>query len=362
MTSNLNEPLSIFADWTERQSLIKTFISDPSIEKFVFGCNQMGRRISDLIKISGFIDDKTSQVHFNDVPVIRSTEIPKDAIVVSAIVGVSPVSVERYLNSLEVSHVDYFSFMSESGLDLAPIPFWGDARADMMANHQRYTSLLDRMVDDESKKVMSDFIDFRQTLDLRFLESYDNRQAEQYFENFLGLERSGLNFFDLGCFDGYTSSEFARLSPHYGSISAFEPIPRLFEECASNLKPLRDCTVHNFGASNRTTETMFTDDGSSSAHSTTGEVVVQLRKLDDENLPLPDLVKIDIEGSEIPALEGMRETLLRSQSALAVACYHYPNEMLDIVDFWDKCGLKGNLHVRHYTEGTTETVVFLVPE
>ena len=361
MTKSNNFGESVILDWATRSELTKLFVEDSSVQKFVFGCNQLGLRISQLVHITGFIDDQMDSDIFNGFPVIRSTEIPTKAIVVSAIVGVLPVSVERLLHSRGVDHVDYFSFLNESRLDLLPVPFWGNAQEDMNKNLKRYELLEDRMGDDESKQVLSDFINFRKTLDLRYLESYSNRQSEQYFESFLQLDQPNINFFDLGCFDGFTSLEFARLSPRYGSISAFEPIPRLYHSARDNLRNLGSCTIYNFGASDRDQIAYFSDAGSSSAHSASGDVQVELRRLDDQILPSPNLVKIDIEGSEIEALWGMQKYIAKSKPAFAVACYHYPHEMLELVDFWDHLNLQGSLHMRHYTEGTTETVVFLVP-
>ena len=353
---------SAIHDWDYRKKLVKQFVSDSTIDKYVFGCNTLGKQISDQIEVTGFVDDLISNKFFHGKPVVRSSEIPSQSIVVSAIVGVLPVTVERHLDALGVAHVDYFIFLMESGLNLGPIPFWGDAHGDMVENSSTYASLLQLMGDEISKQSLQDFINFRTKLDLRYMEKYTDRQSEQYFEDFLNLDRSGLNFFDLGCYDGYTSKKFAHLSPQYNSISAFEPIPRLFEDSSRNLRELRDCTVYNYGASAQQFHTKFRDAGSSSSESNSGDIEVELRRLDDQELPEPHLIKVDIEGSEIVALQGMREAITKSKPMMAVACYHYPSEVLELTKFWASLGLSGKMYFRHYTEGTTETVLFLCPE
>lgn len=350
-----------FADWDTRTKIVHEFIHGTSRPKFVFGCNRLAERIGELINLTGFIDDTIGIKNFGQKPVIKSQDIPANAIVVSAIIGVLPVSIERHIHSFTINHVDYFAFAKISQLDLTPIPFWGGAHEDMKINAARYETIKNRMGSEISRKTMDDLISFRGQMDLAHMVGYENRQDKQYFEDFLHLDRDGLNFFDLGCFDGFTSSEFARLSPQYSSINAFEPIPRLFNDCRENLKHLKDCEVHNFGASSQSQSLMFTDDGSSSTASSGAGVLVELKKLDDLTLPLPDLVKIDIEGAELHALRGMSQLIQEAKPMMAIACYHYPDEILDIVDFWDSLSLEGTLEVRHYTEGTTETVLFFIP-
>jgi FkbM family methyltransferase len=351
-----------FADWNSRSRIVEEFVHGTSHARYVFGCNDLAKRIGDLINLTGFIDDRISVNNFAGKPVVRSQDVQTNAIVVSAIFGVLPVTVERHLHSLGVNHVDYFAFAKLSKLDLAPIPFWAGAHEDMQKNLKRYEAIKARMGSEISRKTMDDLISFRSQMDLHHMSKYKNRQDQQYFEDFLNLERDGLNFFDLGCFDGFTSSEFARLSPGYSTINAFEPIPRLFNDCQKNLINLRDCVVHNFGVSDQSQSLTFADDGSSSAPSASAGVLVNLRKLDDLTLPLPDLIKIDIEGAELRALRGMSQIIQKAQPMMAIACYHYPNEILDIVDFWDSLSLSGTLEIRHYTEGTTETVIFLIPK
>lgn len=361
MTSSSVGSTSFISDWNSRISLTHEFLSTSERPKYVFGCNSLAQRISALVKVHGFIDDITQSSTFEGLPVIRSVDVPPNSIVVSAIIGVLPVSVERHLHNLLVDHIDYFAFSKISKLDLAAIPFWEGAHEDMRINLARYKKIADRMGDEVSQRTMSDLISFRYEMNLEYMIGYTNRQHEQYFEPFLQLDRMNLNFFDLGCFDGFTSAEFARLSPQYSSISAFEPMSRLHSDCCNNLRELRNCVVHNFGASDLEQSLIFVDDGSSSTVSSGEGELVSLKRLDDLTLPRPDLIKIDIEGAELQALRGMSGILQESRPMMAIACYHYPNEILEIVDFWDSIGLTGALELRHYTEGTTETVLFIVP-
>jgi FkbM family methyltransferase len=358
----MNERDHSLLPWEDRKLLVNDFVHSKEVNKFVFGCNQLGQRISELVNIAGFVDDRFAESEFAGHPVLKSNQIPSGSIVVSAIVGISPVSVERMLHELGVDHVDYFAFLRESGLALMQIPFWGDAHNEMIENWDEYVSLLNRMSDDASVEAFHDFMLFRKTMNLEYMTKYTDRQREQYFESFLELNRNGLNFFDLGCFDGFTSAEFSRHSPNYSTINAFEPVPRLFESCELNLRSIRDCVVHNFGAASESRKEYFLDDGSSSSISSSGNIEVQLRRLDDVPLPPPSLVKIDIEGAELDALLGMSRTIETSRPMFAVAAYHYPSETRDLVRFWDSLGLTGQLNFRHYTEGTTESVLFLCPQ
>ncbi len=73
-------------------------------------------------------------------------------------------------------------------------------------------------------------------------------------------------------------------------------------------------------------------------------------------------VKIDIEGAEGLAIEGMTRHILDEHPKLAISVYHkaddfwkIPEQILTIRDDYE-------LYMRHYTEGTDETVMFFMPK
>jgi hypothetical protein len=76
----------------------------------------------------------------------------------------------------------------------------------------------------------------------------------------------------------------------------------------------------------------------------------------------PTMVKIDIEGGELNALKGMRFVLEESIPAFALAAYHHPSQSLELFEFVDQIKDGYQPYLRHYTEGTTETVLYMIPK
>ena len=73
-------------------------------------------------------------------------------------------------------------------------------------------------------------------------------------------------------------------------------------------------------------------------------------------------LKMDIEGTELLALEGASQTISRCKPRMAICVYHnasdlwrIPQKVLSIFDGYD-------IYLRHYTEGVTETVMFFIPQ
>jgi hypothetical protein len=106
----------------------------------------------------------------------------------------------------------------------------------------------------------------------------------------------------------------------------------------------------------------FSSSGSTSGARVDGELEIQVDTLDSFGIDRVSFLKMDIEGSELAAIAGARETILRCHPRLAIAAYHHPSdlwripqEVLAIRDDYD-------LFLRHYTEGVTETVIFFLPQ
>jgi FkbM family methyltransferase len=71
-----------------------------------------------------------------------------------------------------------------------------------------------------------------------------------------------------------------------------------------------------------------------------------------------DFVKLDIEGSELAALEGAAETLRRFRPRLAIAAYHRADDLLELPAFIAGLGLGYRFAIGHYTMSDEETVLF----
>jgi FkbM family methyltransferase len=104
--------------------------------------------------------------------------------------------------------------------------------------------------------------------------------------------------------------------------------------------------------------THIANGGSTSSHQSVTTIT-----LDDfcRHMPRVDFIKMDIEGAELPALEGARETLIRHRPKLAIALYHSLDDFVQIPRFLSDLNLDYTYYLDHTTIHHEETVLFAAP-
>jgi len=142
------------------------------------------------------------------------------------------------------------------------------------------------------------------------------------------LVRPGATVLDVGAHIGYYTLLFSRLAGPHGRVVAFEPSPR-------NLPVLRWHVARNRCANVRveaaavaaeTGTARFTaDTGSGTGRlAESGTVEVRTIRLDDfldAGGPMPDVLKIDVEGAELAVLRGAARVLRDAQPAILLSTH-----------------------------------------
>lgn len=138
------------------------------------------------------------------------------------------------------------------------------------------------------------------------------------------LLKEGMTFVDLGAHRGYYTLLASKLVGEKGRVFAFEPAPENFALLARNVKGRRNVSLVQKAVSNKSgTAKFFLSPDDSVTHSLykVGDnrqwVEVEVTNLDeffkdkDSNI---DFVKMDIEGAEMNALEGMTKTIRENKN------------------------------------------------
>ena len=120
------------------------------------------------------------------------------------------------------------------------------------------------------------------------------------------------------------------------AVAAFEPDRDNFKQLTAVLTQsdpqINFCSAWPCAVDAETSQFMFDGGrGAGSTISTSGQQVVQSVSLD-QALPnfRPNLIKMDIEGSEYRALLGARETIKKYRPGLAICLYHKPEHLWQI--------------------------------
>ena len=69
---------------------------------------------------------------------------------------------------------------------------------------------------------------------------------------------------------------------------------------------------------------------------------------------------MDIEGAELEALKGAKETIKRNHPKLAICVYHKPEDIVDIPKFILELDPEYKLYLRHYSDNAGETVLYAI--
>lgn len=80
-------------------------------------------------------------------------------------------------------------------------------------------------------------------------------------------------------------------------------------------------------------------------------------KGDELNL-IPSFIKMDIEGSELMALDGLSKTIGKYRPTLAICAYHQPDDLWEIPLMIHSINDRYKIILRHHSYETTETVCY----
>ena len=345
-----------------KERLFQRLMAGSGSPVYVLGRNKYAERVSRAVAVGAFIDDFAKEKTYLERPVIRMSNLPAKCLVVSCVMDSLPVTALDRLRSAGVRDViDYFTLARLAPKVFAPVDFCSRNRADILEHKARYQQVYDRLADETSRQHFAKVVAFRLNMDLEAMRGFSLAIDRQYFENFLPVVTNGV-FVDGGGYDGQTTERFAVWNPTYRRIHYFEPLPAMMEVSRSKLAGLRDVNLVQRGLFSRNDRLHFeAGAGPASSLSPTGQIEIEVVRLDDEVQEPITFMKLDIEGAEHEALQGAATHIRTETPALAVCIYH------DQRDFWRvplrvlEINDRYNLFVRHYSESVRETVMFFVP-
>lgn len=346
----------------------------------IYGTGSMAQDVRRVLcdhgfSVIGFVDHMEGRpISLNGLPVSRPEEfrgLPKTESRPAVVLGIHnyqadiPAIVDRLeangLTSI-IPPVDLYDTYAE---DLGP-RYWLTSRGWYLSMETKIRTALDLWSDRDSKGLFRAMLEYRIRGDASLLPAHD--PENQYHPLGIPPWRTPLRLIDCGAFDGDTLEGFLRSSIPLERIAAFEPdtdsFSRLTHFVDTHESELPDVQLWPCGVFSQTNKFLFdAGHGLSSNISPTGTSVVQCVALDDV-LPTfaPNLIKMDIEGSEYDALVGACRMIKRYLPGLAISLYHRPEHLWQIPLWVEQITpRKYDMFLRSHARNDFELVFYAIP-
>ena len=133
--------------------------------------------------------------------------------------------------------------------------------------------------------------------------------------------------------------------PKAKTIEAFEPNPNMLSDLKQTTNKLNNCTVYNTALGDTTGKvSMQYETHTGTCHIKDYNGSINLRTLDSYNFQDVDIIKIDVEGFEIPVLNGAKQTILSQHPWIQIegnnSGKRYGRSKKDILNLLQSWGMK----------------------
>lgn len=184
----------------------------------------------------------------------------------------------------------------------------------------------------------------------------------QYFDVFEPEENEV--FIDAGSYDGGTILDFVQWAEgSYRKIIALEPLSDMCKgiEIMCRERNLHHIELYEAAAWNKEEKLFFTEDLTGSKVEEEGKITIKGMAIDDiVGQDRVTFIKMDIEGSELKALEGAKAVIQRDHPKLAISLYHKPEDIVELPAYILELVPEYRFYIRHYCSDVCETVLYAV--
>ena len=195
------------------------------------------------------------------------------------------------------------------------------------------------------------------------------RPGSMYFPEDLLKITADEVFVDCGAFDGDTVRAFLdRSANSFGRIVALEPDASNFRRLGIFVAGLPEQVrnkihLENAAVGSQSGKVRFEAIGTAGSQVTdAGTYEVQSRALDDVLADFgASLIKMDIEGSELSALEGAQNTIRKHVPALSICLYHKQEDLWTIPLYIASLSDKYRLYLRRHSDDCWEQICYAIP-
>ncbi len=193
-------------------------------------------------------------------------------------------------------------------------------------NESLFDAAYELLEDEKSKSDFVDVLNFKISGKVRYLFSCQS-EKEKIYEDILPLTTNE-TIVDLGAYDGDTIREFLKVTKgQYKKIYAFEPDEKNFRKLTAKTETLSNIERYNIGAGDKKETLFFAKKKGRNSHEAPDGIPVRFDSVDNVVADNVTFIKMDIEGSELKALEGARKTVERCRPKLYVCAYHRNEDM-----------------------------------
>lgn len=334
---------------------------------YIYGTGSMGMGMyRDLhnngIKVAGFIDHLDRAVDGSRVFKVGDVAAKESAVVILAVLN-SKADVRAIAKSLYefkriVPVVEFYEYFQ---IKKSQLRFW-------LTERKNYTEWQTDIIkankiwkDEKSQSLYLDIIEYRMNGDALMLPV---AEGNIYHPNDIPKWINPMRLIDCGAFTGDTIQELIGAGYKMDTAIALEPDPAPYRELTEYVNSTDQPIIpFQLGAwSGQNTMNFDARGDQSSEIIESGTTAIKCVSIDDF-LPTfePTLIKMDIEGAEMEALKGAKQTISKYHPGLAVSVYHKPQDIWQI-PMWVKEFGGYDLFLRVHANCTFDTVMYAVPK
>ncbi len=231
---------------------------------------------------------------------------------------------------------------SERELYVPDVPVYGNilfTRGFYESNSDAIDKTAMHLADGTSRNCYENYINYKLTGDIKYLASCESPDDDEF--ELLKALRKGC-FIDLGAYYGDTVKRYLENLSCIDSCIAVEPERHSFAKLSAYAEELANKGVSirciNALVGGKTGVQQVSDSRGRGTRAAVNSNAVLKNTRDIEVITVDSLkpgnvsfIKFDVEGSELEAIEGARETILKSRPLMKIACYHRSEDVFALV-------------------------------